>query len=87
MKTGKFIRKLALILSFVMLLTSTVNTTYGYMFDSTKPLVNAFVPEDRPLGGIVLEKIVEHPFGDDYKIPENIAFPLRSGAWRILRQC
>lgn len=75
MKTGKFLRKLALILSFVMLLTSTVNTTYGYMFDSTKPLVNVFVPEDRPLGGIALEKIVEHPFGDDYKIPESIAFP------------
>lgn len=75
MKTGNFLRKLALILSFVMLLTSTVNTTYGYMFDSTKPLVNVFVPEDRPLGGIVLEKIVEHPFGNNYKIPENIAFP------------
>ena len=76
MKKGKLFRKLALILSFVMLLTSTVGSTYGLIVTSTEPLVNVFVPESVQMGGVRLEKLVEHPLGDDYKIPDTIAFPV-----------
>ena len=76
LKIGKIFRKIALILAFVMLLTSTVGTTYGYMITATEPLINVFVPESVALGSLRLVKVVEHPLGDDYKIPDNIVFPM-----------
>ena len=74
MKTGKVFRRIAILLSLVMLLTSTVGTTYGYIISSTEPLVNVFVPEGAPVAKLSLSKTVEHPLGSNYKIPDNICF-------------
>ena len=74
MKTGKIIRRIAMVISLVMLITSTIGTTYGYMVASTDPVTNVFVPESVNTSGLTISKAVEHPLGDNYKIPDNISF-------------
>lgn len=74
MKKGKLFRHIAMLICLVMLITSTIGTTYGFVTISTSPLVNIFVPDDIDIEGIVLNKTVEHPLGQGYKIPENISF-------------
>ena len=74
MKTGKILRKIAILISLIMLITSTVGTTYGFIVTSTDSVVNVFVPEESSFGTLILNKVVEHPFGTDYKIPDNIMF-------------
>ena len=74
MRKGRVIRRIAMVLSLMALLASTVNTTYGYIVTSTSPLVNIFKPHDVQVSSLVLRKVVEHPLGSDYKIPDNISF-------------
>lgn len=77
MKTGKILRKLAILMSLVMLITSTVNTTYGFIVMSTDPITNIFMPDDIKVTGLTISKAVEHPFGKNYKIPDNISFDFK----------
>lgn len=77
MKTGKILRKLAILMSLVMLITSTVNTTYGFIVMSTDPITNIFVPDDVRVNGLTISKAVEHPLGENYKIPDNISFDFK----------
>lgn len=74
---AKIIRRIAMLISLVMLITSTVNTTYGFIVTSTDPIVNTFVPEDVAVNGLAISKTVEHPLGADYKIPDNITFDFK----------
>ncbi len=74
MNKYKIIRKLALFFSMIMLITSTVNTTYCFIVTSTAPNVNVFIPEDKTTGRLTLYKTVEHPYGTYYNIPANISF-------------
>ena len=60
-----------------MLLTSTVNTTYGFIVTKTDSLINTFVPFDSIISNLLISKNVEHPFGDEYVIPDNIAFDFK----------
>ncbi len=77
MKTGKILRKLAILASLVMLITSTVNTTYGFIVMSTDPITNIFVPDDVKVNGLTISKAVEHSLGENYKIPDNISFDFK----------
>lgn len=77
LKKGKVLRRIAILLSTVALLASTVHTTYGYIVTSAGPLVNIFKPQDVQVSGLALEKKVEHPLGLDYKIPDNISFDFK----------
>ncbi len=77
MKKGKVLRRIAMFVSVVALLASTVNTTYGYIVTSAGPLVNIFKPQDVKVSGLALEKKVEHPLGLEYKIPDNISFDFK----------
>ena len=52
MKTGKIIRRIAMVISLVMLITFTVGTTYGYMVTSTDPITNVFVPNTVNVSGL-----------------------------------
>ncbi len=74
MKIGKILRKIAMIISLIVLITSTVGTTYGYIVTSTDTLTTVFIPPDVNTGNMSVNKIVEHPFGAQYKIPDNISF-------------
>ncbi len=77
MKIRSILRKIALVISLVTLITSTCGTTYGYIVVKTDSIVNIFVPSEEKVNGLVLKKVVEHPFGEDYKIPDNITFGFR----------
>lgn len=74
MRTGKIIRRIAMLLSLVMLITSTIGTTYCYIVTKTDPITNVFVPDTVGVSGLAISKSVEHPLGDDYAIPDNISF-------------
>lgn len=67
----RIIRRVALIVSLLMLVTSTVNTTYGFIVAKTVSLVNIFTPFDSAMSDLVIHKAVEHPFGAGYTVPDN----------------
>lgn len=73
MKKG-FARLCVLIFSLVMLLTSTVNVTFGYIVTSTDALINTFIPFESIVSSLVINKTVEHPLGENYLIPDNVSF-------------
>jgi len=77
LKIGRIIRRIAMIFSLIMLITSTVGTTYGYIVTSTDSLVTVFYPPDVNTGAMAVNKIVEHPLGSQYKIPNNISFEFK----------
>ena len=74
---NKIFRRLALLVSLIVLLTSTVNTTFGFIVTKTDSLINTFVPFDNIISNLLISKNVEHPFGDEYVIPDNIAFDFK----------
>lgn len=67
----RMFRRLALLVSLLMLVTSTVNTTYGFIATHTVSLVNIFTPFDSAISDLVISKTIEHPFGEDYIVPDN----------------
>ena len=74
MLRNKIFRRLALLVSLIILFTSTVNTTFGFIVTKTDSLVNTFVPFDSVIRNLLISKNVEHLFGDEYVIPDNITF-------------
>lgn len=48
MNRSKILRRIAMVISLIMLIVSTANTTYGFIITSTDPVTNVFVP-DSPL--------------------------------------
>lgn len=74
MNKARFLRRTAMLLCLLLWMTSTVNTTFGYIVTATESLINTFLPEKSCPGTLTLEKLVEHPYGEDYVIPENVAF-------------
>ncbi len=77
MLRNKMIRRLVLLVSLIVLLTSTVNTTFGFIVTKTNSLINTFIPFDNNICNLLISKNVEHPFGDEYAIPDNIAFDFK----------
>ncbi len=77
MLKNKIFRRLALLVSLIVLLTSTVNTTFGFIVTKTDSLINTFVPFDSIINNLLISKNVEHPFGDEYVIPDNISFDFK----------
>lgn len=74
MKLKQLFKRVALVVSLIALLTSTVQTTFGYIVAESDTLVNTFIPAPSAVSDLLLDKIVEHPFGDTYAIPDTIAF-------------
>lgn len=70
----KALRRILLIISFILLITSTVNTTFGFVATKTDSLINYFKPFEKIVNSLTISKTVEHPFGDNYIIPDNVSF-------------
>ncbi len=68
---------LTLLISLLLILTVTVQGTLAYIVAESDLLTNIFDPIKTPVSSLVINKVVEHPFGEDYKIPENIAFDVK----------
>ncbi len=60
-----------------MLLTSTVNTTFGFIVTKTDSLINTFIPFESIINNLLISKSVEHPLGEQYVIPDNISFDFK----------
>lgn len=77
MLKNKIPRRLALLVSLLLLLTSTVNTTFGLIVTQTDSIVNTFTPFDTVINNLFIKKTVDHPLGDEYVIPDNISFDFK----------
>lgn len=74
---NKILRRLSLIVSLIMLITSSVNVTFGFVVTKTDSIINTFLPFESAMNHILITKNVEHPFGDEYVIPDTIAFDFK----------
>ncbi|MBE6781273.1 MAG: hypothetical protein E7540_00900 [Ruminococcaceae bacterium] len=74
---NKLLRRIALALSLIILLTSAVNTTLGFIVTKTDSLINTFIPFESIINNLIINKTVEHSLGDGYVIPENISFDFK----------
>ena len=75
MKLRRIFGKLpVLMLSLVMILAVTVNTTWAFVISQTGTVTNVFAPYDSISGDLIVHKAVEHPFGTDYVIPDTVSF-------------
>lgn len=77
MKTGKSFRKIVMLIALLMLITSTVGTTYGFILAKTDTIANVFVPGDSNTSSLIISKAIEHPLGDNYIIPNNLCFDFK----------
>ena len=74
---NRIIRHLALFASIIVLLTSTYNTTLGFIITKTEPLINTFKPLENIMSDMFISKKVEHSLGENYLIPNNISFDFK----------
>lgn len=68
------VKKTALLLCTVLLLTIGFGATYSYVVTGTPTLFNLFINGMNPDGDLVIQKTVSHPFGDTYTIPSDVIF-------------
>lgn len=76
-KTGfsaRAVQQLALLLSLALILTVTVGASLSFLVTKTPSLYNLFVSGLNPTGDLIIRKTVEHPFGEDYVLPEGLEF-------------
>ncbi len=73
----KLAKGLTLILSLALILTIAVQTTMAFIVADTPTVTNTFKPFDAIVNDLLIRKTVEHPFGADYVIPENISFDFK----------
>ena len=69
MRKKAFMRRIALLVSLLVLMTSTIQTTYGFIVVMTDPVINTFKPEEILSGDLTITKHVEHKLGDSYMVP------------------
>lgn len=74
MKRRVLQRQLPLLLALLMIFAVSAGSTLCYVATNTAPVQNTFVPYQSVGGDLEIFKEVEHPFGEDYIIPENIVF-------------
>lgn len=68
------LKKFALLLCAVLILTISIGTSFSYVITGTPTLINIFLNGLNPDGDLVIQKTVNHPFGDTYSIPEELSF-------------
>jgi len=68
-------RKNILLIIFLLTLFFASNkNTIMYLFDKTSPITSIFTPDNYTNGTLTIIKKVEHPFEENYVIPNNIEF-------------
>lgn len=63
-----------LLVSLVVLLTVGIGYTTAYLISRTDTLQNTFIGGVDPYGSFTISKSIDHPYGDDYVIPEGLSF-------------
>lgn len=77
MKNIKIGKVFALLLSFSLIFTSAISGTLAFLSVNTSEVKNTFIPFDSSASDLIISKKVEHPLGEDYKIPDNISFDFK----------
>lgn len=77
MRKKAFMRRIALLVSLLVLMTSTIQTTYGFIVVMTDPVINTFMPEEVMSGDLVITKEVEHKMGPGYMVPSDDEFTFK----------
>lgn len=65
------IKALVLVAALMVLVCSTVGGTLAYVVAKTPTVVNTFTSGVTPYGSLTVSKTLDHPFGDDYTLPDN----------------
>lgn len=68
------IKKIALLVSLILLSTAVVGSTLSYIVVKTPTLVNYFINGLNPTGDLTVSKTLEHPFGTDYTVPDGLTY-------------
>ena len=63
-----------MVIALIIILTMSVSATLSFIVARTDTIFNTFVPFRALMGDLVIQKNVEHPLGDNYKIPDEIDF-------------
>lgn len=70
-------KSMAFMIALTMLFTVALTPTLAFIVSKTGSLINTFVSGLAPEGGLIIRKVVEHPFGEDYIVPGDITFTFR----------
>ncbi len=73
----RLLQKSALLFSFVILFAFAVNTTFGFIIAKSNSIINTFAPFDSVKNHLLICKNIEHPFGDEYVLPDNLSFDFK----------
>lgn len=68
----KLIKTTTLTISLILLVVITINVTLAYIVNQTKSVKSTFIPYIT--NKIIINKYVEHPFGEDYIVPQDLSF-------------
>lgn len=74
MKKLKKHKWIAAMLSMSLVLNAALQPSLAFIVTQSIPALNVFKPYKTVEGDLVISKTVEHPFGGEYVIPENIEF-------------
>ena len=74
MKRNSIQKSFILLFSLFIIISTTFQSTLAFVAVKTETLTNTFEPLKDIVSDLIINKIVEHPFGDDYAIPGNIGF-------------
>lgn len=67
-------KNVTVLLSLFLILTTAIGGTLAYIVVKTPSLFNTFLSGVGFSGDLVIHKSVEHPFGENYSVPENVKF-------------
>ena len=73
-RTLKHTWPVALVLSLVMVLSVVFGSTLAYMVTQTPSIINTFLSGIDPMGTLTIQKVVDHPYGEDYIVPSSLEF-------------
>lgn len=74
MKRKLFTKAACVALSAVFMLNVSIQGSFAYIVTKSLPAENMFLPVDAAEGDVVISKVIKHPFGENYVIPENLEF-------------
>lgn len=74
MKKRKFFKNFILLFLLFAVISATFQPTFAYVVTKTQTLTNTFEPLKSIVSDLIINKTVEHPFGEDYVIPGNVNF-------------
>lgn len=67
----------ALMLSFVLVFTAAMAGSISFISVNTGKVKNTFKPFDTAVSNLIISKRLEHPLGEDYKIPDSVCFDFK----------